>query len=69
MKKIKTDVTIHNVGCVLLFCGLSKKAITWTADHVSLESWQRIGKSSFVVETRDANDIRFGMEQYGLVVK
>jgi hypothetical protein len=62
-----TDVTTVYNGSVTMFRPISAQAKTWVEENVELEGWQWIGPA-FAVETRYADELRYGMEDAGLSV-
>jgi hypothetical protein len=51
------------------FFVLTEAAQTWVDERVSLEPYQWMGKASFVVEHRYAQDLVAGMQREGLTVE
>lgn len=62
----KPDILIRDEGTIVLFTPSSRRAQKWVKENVQTESWQWMGRSSFAVDHRFAQDLISGMEADGL---
>ena len=63
---MKRDVIVLNEGNIFIFNPQTKRAKTWVAENVHLESWQKWAGNSFVVDHHYADQIAQGMKEAGL---
>lgn len=63
------DVSFQDSGSVCLFTLATKAAFDWVEENVQLDGWQWMGKSSFAVDRRFADQLIGGMSGDGLVVE
>lgn len=63
------DVLVVGAGSVWTFTPVSDEAKDWTVDHVQLESYQWLGRDTFVVEHRFAGALVEGYADAGFRVR
>lgn len=65
---VKHDVSLEREGSIIRFTLNTDAAADWVEEHVSLESWQRLGYRCFAVDFAFAWDLAQGMQASGLTV-